>query len=137
MLQLFKKEEQNFVFANEIDNMALIMPSQDKKTAGEQSDAAARKPKGKTRMGITQSLNVACLRRSVSSCAARSLLKSASMIMIITSSVHVCCRLLPIGLNMFGGREQELVQKAKQRLIEVRIRTALPSDAADAHLASS
>ena len=66
LIQLFKKEEQNFVFANEIDNMALIMPSQDKKTAGEQSDAAARKPKGKTRMGITQSLNVACLRRSVS-----------------------------------------------------------------------
>ena len=32
-VQLFKKEEQNFVFANEIDNMALIMPSQDKHAA--------------------------------------------------------------------------------------------------------
>ena len=28
-------------------------------------------------------------------------------------------RLLPIGLNMFGGQEQELVQQAKGRLIEV------------------
>ena len=29
-------------------------------------------------------------------------------------------RLLPIGLNLFGGREQELVQQAKQKFIQVR-----------------
>ena len=52
VLQIFKKEEQNFVYANEIDNMALIMPSQDKKSAPSGSDAtAAKKPK---KMGITQ-----------------------------------------------------------------------------------
>ena len=30
-------------------------------------------------------------------------------------------RLLPIGLNLFGGREQELVQQCKQKLIEVKL----------------
>ena len=52
------------MYANEIDNMALIMPSQDKKSGSASSDqreaAAAKKPK---KMEITQSLNVACLRR--------------------------------------------------------------------------
>ena len=100
---MFKKEEQNFVFANEIDNMALIMPSQEKgqatspSTPGDQGDEPLHGRKkgrrgGHRRMEPTSSLNVACLKR-----------------------------MLPIGLNMFGGQEQELVQQAKQRLIEVRI----------------
>ncbi len=99
---MFKKEEQNFVFANEIDNMALIMPSQDKGHTTPSSPVDAkeepaslsgkgRRKKGiRARMEATSSINVACLKR-----------------------------LLPIGLNMFGGQEQELVQQAKQRLIEV------------------
>ena len=99
VLQLFKKEEQNFVFANEIDNMALIMPSQDKHSgaivpAVEEGKSEQPKAKSKKRapkkMEITASLNVACLKR-----------------------------LLPIGLNMFGGREQELIQQAKQKLVDV------------------
>ena len=94
-IQLFKKEEQNFVFANEIDNMALIMPSQDKHaTVAAPEGKAEAKPKGKRRspkkMEMSASLNVACLKR-----------------------------LLPIGLNMFGGREQELIQQTKQMLIDV------------------
>jgi len=94
-IQLFKKEEQNFVFANEIDNMALIMPSQDKHaTVASPEGKAEAKPKGKRRspkkMEMSASLNVACLKR-----------------------------LLPIGLNMFGGREQELIQQSKQMLIDV------------------
>lgn len=97
-LQLFKKEEQNFVYGNEIDNMALIMPSQDKHaiTSTEEKkgdkDKKGKRSKDRTRLAVT-SLNVACLKR-----------------------------LLPIGLNMFGGQEQELVQQAKARLIEVRSR---------------
>ena len=96
---MFRKEEQNFVFQNEIDNMALIMPSSDKRTAPtspveSKSDGfpsqKGRKRGIRLRMEATTSLNVACLKR-----------------------------LLPIGLNMFGGQEQELVQQAKQRLIEV------------------
>lgn len=37
------------------------------------------------------------------------------------SSLNVACikRLLPIGMNTFGGREQELVQLAKHKMIEV------------------
>ena len=38
------------------------------------------------------------------------------------TSLTVACikRLLPIGINTFGGREQELVQLAKQKMIEVK-----------------
>ena len=81
--------------------MALIMPSQDKHSgpaddhkggSGEfkRGGAGRGRRQPKARMEATTSLNVACLKR-----------------------------LLPIGLNMFGGREQELVQIAKQRLIDV------------------
>jgi len=98
-VQLFKKEEQNFVFANEIDNMALIMPSQDKHAAVAapiQGKIEGAKGKGKKRspkkMEMTVSLIVACLKR-----------------------------LLPIGLNMFGGREQDLIQQSKQKHIDVRL----------------
>ena len=94
-MQIFRKEEQNFVYANEIDNMALIMPSQDKHSVPavtadpDRLEGKGRKKDTKKRSRMT-SLNVACLKR-----------------------------LLPIGLNMFGGREQELVQQAKQRLVLV------------------
>jgi ryanodine receptor 2 len=98
LLQLFKKEEQNFVFSNEIDNMALIMPSQDKHSGvvAHGVDGKSEQPKAKGRkrapkkLEVTASLSVACLKR-----------------------------LLPIGLNMFGGREQELIQQAKQKLVDV------------------
>jgi hypothetical protein len=38
------------------------------------------------------------------------------------TSLSVACikRLLPIGMNTFGGREQELIQLAKHKMIEVR-----------------
>ncbi|KAK3094056.1 hypothetical protein FSP39_023525 [Pinctada imbricata] len=94
---MFKREEQNFVLGNEIDNMALIMPSQSKsvsvsKVAVVTTDAAATKRAGrrreKKRLEPHNSLNVACLKR-----------------------------LLPIGLSFFSGREQELLQQAKQKLI--------------------
>lgn len=37
------------------------------------------------------------------------------------TSLSVACikRLLPVGMNSFGGREQELVQLAKHKMIEV------------------
>ena len=96
ILQDFRKEEQNFVFINEIDNMALIMPSADKHSvavasaSGDDDDRQRLKRSIKRPDHLITSLNVASLKR-----------------------------LLPIGLNMFGGQEQELVQQAKQRLIEV------------------
>lgn len=100
--QLFKREEHNFVTVNEIDNMALIMPSQGKgqpltvtkaDSSEQEKDRGLhlKKRRSKAKDGSYTSLNVACLKR-----------------------------LLPIGLNLFGGREQELVQQAKDRLIKVR-----------------
>jgi len=43
--------------------------------------------------------------------------------MEMTASLNVAClkRLLPIGLNMFGGREQDLIQQSKQMLIDVTV----------------
>ncbi|ESO90186.1 hypothetical protein LOTGIDRAFT_123762 [Lottia gigantea] len=96
---LFKREEQNFVALNEIDNMALIMPSQAKHLSvakvdtSEESPTTKMKPgqkrQGKKRLEPHNSLNVACLKR-----------------------------LVPIGLSFFSGREQELLQQAKQKLLQ-------------------
>lgn len=90
---LFKREEQNFVSQNEIDNMALIMPSQAKglsvvKESDDKRTTTHRK-KDKKRLEAHNSLNVACLKR-----------------------------LFPIGLSFFSGREQELLQHTKEKLIK-------------------
>ncbi|XP_048259812.1 ryanodine receptor-like isoform X9 [Haliotis rufescens] len=97
---MFKREEQNFVAHNEIDNMALIMPSQSKGMAvskinpqdGTAKKAITTKRKEKKRLEPHNSLHVACLKR-----------------------------LVPIGLSFFSGREQELLQQAKQKLIQITI----------------
>ncbi|XP_025103910.1 ryanodine receptor-like isoform X4 [Pomacea canaliculata] len=94
----FKREEQNFVSHNEIDNMALIMPSQASrlsigKVSESQESTASKRTGGrrreKKRLEPHNSLNVACLKR-----------------------------LVPVGLGFFSGREQELLQQAKQKLLQ-------------------
>ncbi|KPJ20927.1 Ryanodine receptor 44F [Papilio machaon] len=49
----------------------------------------------------------------------------------VQASLMVAClkRLLPVGLNLFAGREQELVQHCKDRFLKVTIpfKTRLPS----------
>lgn len=106
-LQIFRREEQNFVTQNEIDNLALIMPSQAKRLSpskvdqkgGQKGSAIDKlKKKEKKKLESHNSLNVACLKR-----------------------------LLPIGLTVFGGKEQELVQQAKQKLFQVSICHLSPS----------
>lgn len=95
--QYFLKEEQNFISANEIDNMALIMSSRKTVTEGAPSTGGKvkkKKHRDKKRdknKEIAASLMVACLKR-----------------------------LLPVGLNLFAGREQELVQHCKDRYLKVR-----------------
>ena len=98
--QYFLKEEQNFISANEIDNMALIMPTASRRTQtaaveGQPQQGGKIKKKKKNRdkkrdkdKEIQASLMVACLKR-----------------------------LLPVGLNLFAGREQELVQHCKDRYL--------------------
>lgn len=85
---------------NEIDNMALIMPSQASrlsigKVSESQESTASKRTGGrrreKKRLEPHNSLNVACLKR-----------------------------LVPVGLGFFSGREQELLQQAKQKLLQVR-----------------
>ncbi|XP_064623398.1 ryanodine receptor-like isoform X6 [Lineus longissimus] len=88
----FKREETNFMTQHEINNMALIMPSN--ATSGARQDEnnpgkPAKRKREKKDVGHYTSLNTAALKR-----------------------------LLPLGLNKFGGQEQELVQQAKQKLIE-------------------
>lgn len=99
--QYFLKEEQNFISANEIDNMTLIMPTATRKTAAVNDGAPVtggkvkkkKKHRDKKRdkdKEVQASLMVACLKR-----------------------------LLPVGLNLFAGREQELVQHCKDRYLKV------------------
>lgn len=99
--QYFLKEEQNFISANEIDNMALIMPTATRRGAnvneGGPVTGGKVKKKKKNRdkkrdksKEVQASLMVACLKR-----------------------------LLPVGLNLFAGREQELVQHCKDRYLKV------------------
>jgi ryanodine receptor 2 len=99
--QYFLKEEQNFISANEIDNMALIMPTASRRNTvsveGQAPSGGKAKKKKKNRdkkrdkdKEIQASLMVACLKR-----------------------------LLPVGLNLFAGREQELVQHCKDRYLKV------------------
>ncbi|XP_037915514.1 ryanodine receptor isoform X7 [Hermetia illucens] len=98
--QYFLKEEQNFISTNEIDNMALIMPTATRRSAtvvdGAPVTGGKVKKKKKHRdkkrdkdKEVQASLMVACLKR-----------------------------LLPVGLNLFAGREQELVQHCKDRYLK-------------------
>lgn len=96
--QYFLREEQNFISANEIDNMTLIMPTATRRNVvSDSSQPTVGKKKKKHRdkkrdkdKEIQASLMVACLKR-----------------------------LLPVGLNLFAGREQELVQHCKDRFLKV------------------
>ncbi|XP_054285011.1 ryanodine receptor isoform X1 [Macrosteles quadrilineatus] len=98
--QYFLREEQNFISANEIDNMVLIMPTATRRSAvvseGAPAGGGGSKKKKKHRdkkrdkdKELQASLMVACLKR-----------------------------LLPVGLNLFAGREQELVQHCKDRYLK-------------------
>ncbi|CAF4235538.1 unnamed protein product [Rotaria sordida] len=93
----FKREELNFVTTHDIDNTSMLMPSGTNQTTNtnitKTSDEISGKQRKKKRRLDKEkftSLNVACTKR-----------------------------LLPIGMNTFGGREQELVQLAKHKMIEV------------------
>lgn len=105
--QYFLKEEQNFISANEIDNMALIMPTATRRTAAVSGDAPAAGGKVKKKK--------------------RSRDKKRDKDKEIQSSLMVAClkRLLPVGLNLFAGKEQELVQHCKDRYLKVCLKEKL------------
>jgi ryanodine receptor 2 len=97
--KIFQKEEKTFVSQNEIDNMLLIMPSSSsgisaehtqQQPQAENAHAKGKKRRGKGGVKKFTSLVVASLRR-----------------------------LIQIGINFFGGGEQELIQMAKQKFIQI------------------
>ena len=93
----FKKEESTFIANNEIDTMSMIMPSTGKPTAsapvGDAGDAGKKKVKkpkgGGGKEKGKESLIVTALKR-----------------------------ILPVGMNLFAGKEQELVQHCKDRFLQ-------------------
>ncbi|CAI2723066.1 unnamed protein product [Schistosoma spindalis] len=94
----FKREEENFVSAHEIDRLSLIVPSGENLTPGinrsrthtnGRNESSSLKNVKKAKTGPHTSLTVACIKR-----------------------------LLPVGLSQLGGREQELVLCAKRKLIK-------------------
>ncbi|KAM7538970.1 hypothetical protein Aperf_G00000057777 [Anoplocephala perfoliata] len=89
----FKREEETFVGIHELDTLALIMPSSERGTVtadmGPRSTAPHSSKSGKGPKKGFNSLMVASIKR-----------------------------LLPIGLCVLGGRQQELVQRAKRMLLK-------------------
>merc|ERR1712173_283171 len=98
----FKKEESTFIANNEIDPLTLIMPSTGKPTTVASSDSSGgdgggakkgkkvKKPKGGGGKDKgKESLIVTALKR-----------------------------ILPVGMNLFAGKEQELVQHCKDRFLQ-------------------
>ena len=94
-----KREETNFVAQNEIDIMALIMPVQAKGLATQQVvDTSDDDP-------LKQGKSKRERRRKAEQ----------------QTSIVVAClkRLLPVAMNMLSGRQQELVQLAKLKFLQV------------------
>ncbi|KAK7790956.1 hypothetical protein R5R35_007854 [Gryllus longicercus] len=98
--QYFIKEEQNFISANEIDNMTLIMPTATRRSAAVPEGGAAAGGGGKKKKKHRD--------------------KKRDKDKELQASLMVAClkRLLPVGLNLFAGREQELVQHCKDRFLK-------------------
>jgi ryanodine receptor 2 len=101
--KMFAREEKTFVSSNEIDNMILIMPN---KAAGAglneiTTTVAPSEPKsnGKKKRGKAGGSNK----------------KFTSLI------VAGLKRLIQIGINFFDGKEQEMIQMAKQKFIEIKV----------------
>ena len=91
----FKREELNFISTNELDPMSLIMPGnpRTRQPAVVEADesAASKKKKGKKAGGGKT---------------------DASSLLVVALK-----RLLPVGLNLFAGKEQELVQHCKDKFL--------------------
>ncbi|KAL1124812.1 hypothetical protein AAG570_001433 [Ranatra chinensis] len=98
--QYFLREEQNFISANEIDNMALIMPTATRRSAVISDGGAPAGGRGKKKKKHRD--------------------KKRDRDKEVQASLMVAClkRLLPVGLNLFAGREQELVQHCKDRYLK-------------------
>lgn len=110
--QYMRKEEANFISANEIDNMALIMPSLGRpgRLVITKSDRIGHFGAGGTDGGVGGSGQKKKKKRDGKRDKDKELAAS-----LMVSGLK---KLLPVGLNLFAGREQELVQYAKEKLLK-------------------
>ncbi|VUZ49839.1 unnamed protein product, partial [Hymenolepis diminuta] len=86
----FKREEETFVGIHELDTLALIMPSSERSTVS--ADVGPRSQATKSGKG-----------------------QKKGFTSLMVASIK---RLLPIGLCVLGGRQQELVQRAKRMFLK-------------------
>ncbi|XP_076069948.1 ryanodine receptor isoform X2 [Oratosquilla oratoria] len=100
--QYFRREETNFISQNEIDNMTLIMPTASSRARSNAIPEASSGGGGKVKKKK------------------RSRDKKRDKDKELASSLMVAClkRLLPVGLNLFAGREQEIVQHCKEKFLK-------------------
>ncbi len=100
----FKKEEHTFISSNEIDVKALLMPSTGRGRAQPAAEPAAGAGGGGGGGGSKK--------KKVKKEKAKKSGKGDGSSSIIVAALK---RLLPVGLNLFAGREQEMVQHCKDR----------------------
>jgi ryanodine receptor 2 len=109
---MFKKEETNFVSANDIDNMLLIMPNKNAGQPGGPLDTSAKISKE-----ISNNSNESGNKKGK-----KKNKKTGSPEKKFTSLIVAGLkRLIQIGINFFEGKEQELIQMAKQKFIDIKM----------------
>ncbi|XP_066971317.1 ryanodine receptor isoform X19 [Macrobrachium rosenbergii] len=113
--QYFRREETNFISQNEIDNMTLIMPTGSTRNR----NAAMAETSGGGGGGGGGKVKQAGPPPYMPKKKKRAGGKKISKEKELASSLMVAClkRLLPVGLNLFAGKEQELVQHCKEKFL--------------------
>lgn len=127
--KMFKREEVNFVSANDIDNMLLIMPNIVTSGSNNASGSNAESGGNMTSSsdaggGQSQAANaLSGFQRSESIKRGGKKKRPKDLANKKFTSLIVAClkRLFQIGINFFGGNEQELIQLAKQKFIDMKI----------------
>ncbi|XP_023320280.1 ryanodine receptor isoform X3 [Eurytemora carolleeae] len=91
----FKREELNFISSNELDPMSLIMPGNPR-----------------TRQPVVQEADKSSSSKKKKGKKAAATKTDATSLLVVALK-----RLLPVGLNLFAGKEQELVQHCKDKFL--------------------
>ena len=125
--KMFKREEINFVSANDIDNMLLIMPQNTSNASGGSnsvsSSVGSNTQSGSMENSANQVSTLASSALSGFQHDSKKKKRTKSLLNKKFTSLIVAClkRLFQIGMNFFGGNEQELIQLAKQKFIDMKV----------------
>ena len=101
--KMFKREEINFVSANNIDNMILIMPNKVGVVNATSTTAVS---------SVTSSFDKKSKKKRQ-----KNVYQTKKFTSLIVAGLK---RLFQIGINFFDGNEQELIQMAKQKFIDIK-----------------